>query len=243
MPKLSVVALCYREGYTARDFAKRLEGVLKKATLDYEIILVSNYLPNALDITPRLVNELAKKSKRIKAVTRPKAKGQGFGWDVRAGLEAATGELIAFVDGDNQIPPEDVLTVYKKLKKEKLDLAKATRTKRYDGFMRKIISMGYNGIFRLLFPGISDRDIDGKPKIFTRKAYEQLHLKSNDWFLDAEIMIKAQSLGLKYGSVPTVFRKRPRGASSLTVQNCFATLKNLLIYRIKTLRKKLLHNP
>lgn len=234
MPKLSVVAMCYREGYTARDFAKRLEDALKKAKLDYEIVLVSNYMPTALDITPRIVREMAKKSKRIKAVARPKAKKQGFGWDVRCGLEAASGDVIAFVDGDNQIAPEDVLAVYEKLKKDRLDLAKAVRVERHDGLARKLVSLTYNTIFRLLFPDIADPDVNGKPKVLTRKAYEQLDLESDDWFIDAEIMIKAHSLGLKSGSVPTVFRKRPQGASFLTLENGLATLKNLLVYRFKT---------
>ena len=234
MPKLSVVALCFQEGPTAVRFARRLEETLSSARLDYEIIIVSNYISES-DLTPGLVRKLAKERERIRTITHRKEEGQGFGWDIREGLAKAKGDVIAFVDGDNQIPPEDVLLLYNKLQEDKLDLAKARRVERHDGTQRFLVTKVYNLIFHIFFPTVHDWDINGKPKILTRAAYEKLSLTSNDWFIDAEIMIQAHQLKLKYGSVPTVFRKKPHRASSyITIFHSFSIIKNLLISRIKT---------
>ena len=64
--------------------------------------------------------------------------------------------------------------------------------------------MSYNAIFSLLF-GFKVRDINSKPKIIRRDKYQLLHLESDDWFTDAEIVIRARELGLKIGETPVHF--------------------------------------
>ncbi|MCH7604958.1 glycosyltransferase family 2 protein [Patescibacteria group bacterium] len=237
-PELSVVALCFQEGEAAAQFANRLNHELSREKIDYEIVLVSNYIPGIKDSTPALVTNIAKNNPRIKAVTEAKSKGQHFGWDVRQGLNVASGTLLCFVDGDNQIPPKDVVRVYRNLKEKRLDLVKGRRVERHDGLQRILISKVYNLIFWLLFPSIADGDVDGKPKIFTRELYERLDLQSNDWFVDPEIMIQAKYLGFAFDSVPTVFQKKPHRSGSLINFHTSSMLKNLIRWRIKTLLNK-----
>jgi len=233
VPEISVVVLCYREGLRVKDFNAKLVQFLSQAGLDYEIILVGNYFPNTGDETPRVVKELAQNNQRIRAVALEKPKGGIMGWDVRSGLKEARGKTIAFIDGDGQMPIEDIVSIYKKLRADKLDLCKTARKVREDSFGRKILSKIYNAIFKILFWGISDKDINSKPKIFTREAYEKLDLRSNDWFLDAEIMIKAKKLGFKCGWIPTVFRKNQYRKSFVKPLFVLEFIKNLIIYRLK----------
>jgi len=238
-PELSVVALSFQEGKAATQFAKRLSHQLSRENIDYEIVIVSNYIPGIQDDTPALVTTMAKNNPRIKAVTKPKSKGQYFGWDVRQGLDVASGSILCFVDGDNQVPPEDVVRVYRTLKAKRLDLVKGRRVERHDGLQRILVSKVYNFIFWLLFPSIADGDIDGKPKIFTRELYEKLDLQSNDWFVDPEIMIQAKHVGFAFNSIPTVFQKKPQRSGSLINFHTSSMLTNLVRWRIKTLFNKL----
>ena len=138
----------------------------------------------------KIAKKLAESHARIKAVTRIK-KGM-MGWDMRSGLEATTGKNIAVIDGDGQMPCEDIVRVYRKLINERLELTKTYRVNREDGLYRKAISVLYNIIFKTLFPGLKSRDINSKPKIMTRKVYQQMNLHSDGWFVDAEIMILAR---------------------------------------------------
>ncbi|MEC7641526.1 MAG: glycosyltransferase, partial [Nitrospinota bacterium] len=165
-----------------------------------------------------------------------KIKEDMMGWDMKSGLDAATGQILAVIDGDGQMPPEDVARVYKKMKEEKLDLAKTYRAKRHDSYYRTCISKVYNLLFKVLFPGLECEDINSKPKVMTRGVYGQLELKSNGWFIDAEIMIQARRLGLKVAEVPTVFHGIESRASFIKPTSILEFSANLIWYRILEFR-------
>jgi hypothetical protein len=50
-----------------------------------------------------------------------------------------------------------------------------------------------------MYLGIDAWDMNAKFKIMTRELYEKMKLKSNGWFVDAEIMIKARRLKASIG--------------------------------------------
>lgn len=232
-PEISVVILCYRSGDFARTFYKRVAEVLIKNNLDYEIVLVGNYRPGIGDTTPTVVTDIAKTQPRTKTVIKEKSEPkQAMGWDMRSGLAATVGDTITVIDGDGQMPPEDIPRLFKTLVKEKLDICKAKRISRGDGPYRKFISGIFNGLMQVLFPGIVD-DINGKPKLFTRNAYEKLSLESDDWFIDAEIMIKARRLGLKVGDIETNFYRNPERESFISLRANIEFIKNIIVWRLK----------
>lgn len=156
-----------------------------------------------------------------------------MGWDMKSGLEAATGNNLAVIDGDGQMPCADVIRVYKLMVDNGYDLAKTVRVVRSDGFYRLIISRVYNILFKCLFPGINARDMNSKPKIMTREFYQNLNLQSDDWFIDAEIMIKARSLKMKIGEIETTFLSIDSRPSFVKPLAILEFLINLIGYRIK----------
>jgi 4-amino-4-deoxy-L-arabinose transferase-like glycosyltransferase len=234
-PQLSVVVLCYQAGQAIRGFFDEIYTLLKNSGLDWELILVGNYHPGRPDSTPQVLQELALiDKKRIRVVAREK---QGMmGWDVRSGLDAARGRYLAFIDGDGQMPARDILLLYEKITQENLDLVKTRRIKRYDGHLRKIVTFFYNRIFGLLFPGANFHDVNSKPKIFTREAYQKFRLRSDDWFIDAEMMIKARRLGLKVGEVPTVFLKNLQRKTFIRIAAVWEFVRNLFWAKLEDLR-------
>ena len=228
-PKISVVILAYRSGEGIRNFIESMMQSLETDEPDWEIILVANHFVDDGDPTPRIVNEIAQCHPRIRAVTRIK---EGMmGWDMKSGLEAATGRILAVIDGDGQMPFENVIDVYRKLRDEDLDLVKTFRTQRSDGLYRKTISVVYNIIFNILFPGLKSRDINSKPKIITREVYDRMNLKSNGWFIDAEIMIQAGKMNLKIAEIPTVFHRIDFRPSFIKLRSILEFFVNLLWYR------------
>ena len=161
-PNLSVVVLAYRSGEALRGFVDSLIYLLDREEPEWELVLVANHFSGDGDKTPEIVKQLAESNARIKAITQIK-KGM-MGWDMRSGLEAATGKTLAVIDGDGQMPCEDVIRVYRKLISERLELVKTYRLKRDDGPYRKTISVIYNMIFKTLFPGLMSRDINSNQK-------------------------------------------------------------------------------
>lgn len=234
-PDFSVVILCYKSGNFAKTFYKKVVDVLKKDNLNYEIILVGNYIAGKGDITPDVIKEIADTNNKTKAVIIEKKdlQTQGMGWDLRSGLDKATGKTIAFIDGDGQMPPEDLPKLYHQLMNSSLDLCKAKRITRGDGPYRKFISGVFNNLMKILFPGILANDINAKPKLFTREAFEKLKLESNTWFVDGEIMIKARRLGFKIGEMETVFLENSERKSFISLKANFEFIKNILYWRLR----------
>ena len=230
-PELSVVVLGYRSADTIENFVKSLVYSLEEEKLIWEIILVGNYFEGIEDRTPEVVKKIASGDFRIKAVTEVK-KGM-MGWDMKTGFQAASGKTLAVIDGDGQMPSGDVIRVYQLMVKDELGLAKTYRAKRDDGSYRKLISVVYNILFKLLFPRINALDMNSKPKIMTREFYEKISLESNGWFIDAEIMILARRLGVKIGETETVFHSMDTRPSFVKPLSILEFLANLLTFRIK----------
>lgn len=230
LPEFSVVILCYQAGEYARTFVAEVMENISRLNVDYELVLVANYWEGSQDKTPQIARELQRDNPFIKAVTLPK-KGM-MGWDMISGLNASGGSVIAVIDGDGQMPAEDLVRVYKKLKEEKLDFVKTYRTKREDGFYRIFISLAYNLIFRILFPGLPVRDANSKPKIFTREVLEKMRLTSFDWFADAEMIIKVRRFRLKIGEIPTIFKKIDIRPSYVRADTIWEFVRNLIKARL-----------
>ena len=204
-PELSAIVLCYRAGDSILNVIRPLYGELERAGVPFEVVLVANYWPADEDPTPAVVAEFAESRPHVRTVVRTKE--GGMGWDMRAGFAAARGEYMIVLDGDGQNPIESVLSLYHEMKRTQADVGKGRRIARFDGPYRRIVSYVYNALFLVLFGTRNARDINGKPKGLTRRAYEMMDLRSDDWFIDAEIVLQAQRLKLRLVEIPIVFRR------------------------------------
>ncbi|TSC89508.1 MAG: family 2 glycosyl transferase [Parcubacteria group bacterium Gr01-1014_2] len=231
-PELSVVVLCYKSGETLIPYVEQMEKELREGGMDnYELVLVGNYFPGTNDKTPLIIRKLAEKNPKIVPITLEK-KGM-LGWDVIMGFKATNGKAIAFIDGDGQMPSQDIVRLFRVLKSGEFDLVKTFRKMRMDGAYRKFISNWYNMIFHILFPGASFRDVNAKPKLMTREAYNKMNLSCDGWFIDGEIMLESMRLDMNVAEVPTVFHKNEWRGSFIKIWAIFEFLAYMVFYRIK----------
>jgi len=100
-----------------------------------------------------------------------------MGWDARNGFKEAGGRFICLIDGDGQIPPEDIISVYEKIKSDKLDFVTTYRVQRGDSLLRKVNSYTYNIAFRILFPRVRVKDANSKPKILLKRHIPECALQ------------------------------------------------------------------
>jgi glycosyltransferase involved in cell wall biosynthesis len=230
--ELSVVVLCYHSEDIIESFVEQLVNEIKELNISSELVLVANYDKNSTDNTPRLARNLSEKYNNIKVLADEKE--GGMGWDMRSGLSKASGKYIAVIDGDAQMPASDIPIVYRVIRFGKYDIVKTYRAKRYDGLVRGVLSASYNVLFRLLYsPSFPIRDVNSKPKIFTKEAYQRMQLRSNDWFTDAEIMIQALKHNMKICEISTVFYMNERRTSFVGMKTVWEFIFNLIRYRIK----------
>ena len=204
-PEVSAIVLGYRAGEALDRVITPLHAELVESGIPFEIVIVANYWPDSRDTTPAVAERLARQLPGLTVVAEPKE--GGMGWDMRSGLAAAAGQHLIVMDGDAQNPVEDLVRMYNAMRETGVDVMKGRRTTRFDGLYRRVVTTVYNVVFRLIFRTRGLWDINGKPKAMTRGAYEQLELKSDDWFIDAEIVLAARRAGLKIGELRVVFRE------------------------------------
>jgi glycosyltransferase involved in cell wall biosynthesis len=227
----SIVILAYRAQDSIIQYVAKLESLLCSNSIDnYEIILVANYDQNRCDSTPDIARTLSKDNSRIRALTELKM-GM-MGWDARMGLLAATGDTIALIDGDGQMPPEDIIRVHNVMISGEFDFVKTYRISRGDGWSRKIASTGFNFIFRFMFPGCRFRDVNSKPKMFSRHALESLNLGCDGWFFDGEVVTEAMRLNLSFAEIPTHFKENEWRGSFVNLATVLEMLISLIKLRI-----------
>jgi len=226
MCELSLILPAYNEEASLKAVIASLVQAFEHSKVGYELILVDN---GSFDHTPGIIQQLASKNPRLKAVSIQV--NQGFGWGVICGLKKAHGRFIGYMASDGQVAPQDVVKVFEAIRVNGYDVAKAKRVVREDGFVRKVLSFCYNWLFAWLFH-VRSLDINGTPKIFRRELLKEFNLVSKDWFIDAEFMIKANYLKLRLSEVPIQFLPRRSGRSAVSAMTIVEFLKNMLSYKI-----------
>lgn len=221
--RFSIVVPAHNEAENLQFLVPQLDWVLKTLGESYEIIVVDNA---STDATQQILAVLKEKFPTLKAEYELE---KGFGNAILKGLNTARGEIIGYIHADNQMKSEDIVRIYQKLIKDNLAVCKATRIDRHDGTWRFIISKTYNFLFRFMF-GVKVRDINGSPKLFTRKFFMEAHIQSRDWFIDPEIIIKATRLRFPLDEVEIHTAPRPHGSSQVRTQTIFEFLNNMFTY-------------
>ena len=233
-PDLSVIVLCYRAGEGIRRVIEPLHALLEASDVPYELVLVANYWPDRPDETLGVVRRFAANHDHVQVLGEEKR--GAMGWDMRRGLASARGACRVVIDGDAQNPVEDVIRMYELMRETGADVGKGRRTNRADGLYRRVMSLGYNLLFRILFPTRGLWDMNGKPKAITRDAYERMHLASNDWFVDAEIVLAARRANMTIVELPVVFLENPERSS-------FVRLSAVWEFGVHMIRYRLLGRP
>lgn len=224
---LSLVIPFYNEEKNIERVVSELITRFEKTSIDYELILVNN---GSIDKSPQILEDLAKKKPdRIKVVHVPV--NQGYGWGIINGLKLPSHEFIGYMCGDGQIKPEDVIRVFDGTKDGNYDLVKVKRTIRKDGIIRQVLSRAYNFLFLVLF-NVKTLDVNGSPKIVKRELLARISPAAKDWFIDAEIMIKAKYLKLKVRELPVEFLHREKGRSHVEFTTIFEFARNMFNYKL-----------
>jgi glycosyltransferase involved in cell wall biosynthesis len=227
LPDISIVSTLYNEEGNVASLANNLHAAFagKFPGKLFEIVLVLN---GSEDRTPEIAEQVAKQIEQVKLVKLETNRGYGGG--IQAGLAQARGRIVGYVDGDEQITSDAAASVFEVALNGDYDLVKAWRTTRQDGWQRRFVTTTYNALFGIMFGNIS-RDINAKPKVFSRQALEKLRLTANDWFLDAEIMIQAKRHNFSVKEIPVVFEVRKSGSSNVRVSTMIEFLSNMWQYR------------
>ena len=219
---------CYNEEAIVAQTVKRVIGAFDRAEIPIELITVDN---GSRDRTNEILRDLASHDPRI--IVHRVDVNIGYGNGILSGIPRCTAPWIGFIPADGQVDAEDAVRLFEDaLQTGEQVIAKARRRFRMDGGARKLVSIGYNVFFRMLWPGVESLDINGLPKIMPREVVQRMDLQSRQWFLDPEIMIKAHYLGVRVLEYNVFARMRGSGLSHVKATTCWEFFTALLRYRL-----------
>ena len=224
----SLVLPFYNEEECVEEVIRALIACIRKEKILLKLVLVNN---GSTDQTGAIIEKLKQNFAEVSVVSVTKNKGYGYG--ILQGLTSCKTPYLGFMVGDGQTESSDVVKVVRALQKDSsLDVCKIVRLERHDGIGRQIVSFTYNLLFSFIF-FLPMKDVNGTPKFLKRQAYQKMKLSSTDWFIDAELILKAKLYNLKLKEIPSVYHQRETGQSHLRGATLVEFLKNLAVYRLR----------
>ena len=227
--KLSVVIPAHDEAEVVGTTLADLATVLDPEELDYELVVVDD---GSKDGTGDVVRRAAEANPRIVCVRNDGP--HGFGYAVRAGLDAFSGDAVAIVMADGSDDPRDVVLYYRVLEAG-FDCAFGSRFMpgavvrdypRIKLLINRVVNAGIRTIFRHGY-----NDTTNAFKAYRREVVENMQpLISPHFNLTVEMPLKAVSRGFSYAIVPTSWTNRAAGTSKLALREMGSRYLFIVLY-------------
>ncbi len=178
---------------------------------DYELLIIDDA---STDRTGAIADELAAEDPRIRVVHHPR--NRTLGGCIKTGFAAARGDVVLYTDADLPCDLAEVSKACRLLRQYDAHIVSAYRHDRTgEGPRRAAYSWVYNWLIRLLF-GVYVRDVNFAFKLCRRSIFETLHLASEGSFIDAELLVRADRLGLNVIQFGVDYFPRSYGISTLS---------------------------
>ena len=227
--KLSVVIPAYNEEETVSDTVRGLVSTLSREKIDHEVIVVDD---SSSDRTAAVVESIAADHHQVRCLPSPYS--NGFGFAVRAGLEAFEGDAVAVVMADGSDDPEDLIA-YHRLLEEGYECAFGSRFiagsrvidyPRSKLIINRIVNWGIRVLFRHGY-----NDTTNAFKAYRREVIENLQpFLSHHFNLTVELPLKAVVRGYSYGIVPISWTNRKAGTSKLSLNEMGSRYLFIVLY-------------
>lgn len=209
-PSVSLVIPMYNEELNIEPAIRAATESLTRYADDYEIIVVDDA---STDEGPRIVARLAEADPSLRLLTHER--NRKLGATLRTGFDAATKDLVFYMDADIPFDPDVLGRAMRALEITGADMIAAYRHDRtMEGLKRGIYTLVYNWLIGVLF-GWPHRDINFSFKLMKREVLEAMELKSEGSLIDAELIVKAKNRGFAIQQIGTDYFPRIRGTSHL----------------------------
>jgi glycosyltransferase involved in cell wall biosynthesis len=218
--QLSLVIPAYNEAAVISQAVREAEAALASLFETFEILVVDD---GSLDQTAQIVEDLLPFATHTRLIRHDVNKG--YGAALRTGFEAARYELIAFTDADCQFDLTDLCTLTSLA--SFYPIVVGHRFDRKDTWQRRFFSWGYNRLARTLL-GTQVRDVDCALKVFHQEVLGQLLPESRGFFVNTEMMTRAQQFGFSVAEHPVAHRPRKSGKSKVSLREVPRTALRLL---------------
>ncbi|OOG69389.1 glycosyltransferase family 2 protein [Algoriphagus sp. A40] len=216
-PLISVVITVYNEEDNIKPLLEATYSALSE--VDYEVILIED------GSTDRTVAEVKKyANERTKLIIFNRNFGQTTA--LAAGIDMASGEYIATMDGDLQNDPTDIPAMLQKAIDEEWDVVAGRRADRKDGFvLRKIPSKIANWVIRNTTK-VYLKDYGCTLRVYKAEIAQNMGLYGE---LHRFIPVLAKQQGAKMTEVDVKHHPRIHGESKYGLSRTFKVMADLIL--------------
>ena len=217
--RFSIVVPLYNEAASLTTLYVRLTQVMGSLEGRYEIIFVDD---GSRDATPQLLREIYESDSRVKAITLRRNFGQTAA--LKAGFDAARGDIVISMDGDLQHEPEQIPAFVAKLE-EGYDIVSGWRAERQDNwFSRRLPSKIANWAMSKL-ARVPLHDFGTTFKAYRREIIQNIQLYGD---LHRFIPALAAGAGARIVEIPITNPPRENGKSNYGISRVFRVFFDLL---------------
>ena len=213
---LSIVLPAYNEEDNIEGALEEACQVAAYAAPAWEIIVVDD---GSRDSTAQRVARVSTREPRVRLISFPE--NRGYGAALRAGFNAARGDLIFYTDSDRQFDLSELRYFLPMM--DRTDVAIGFRVYRYDPVLRCVLSWVYNRLVSVVFR-TRVRDVDCSFKLFRREVLEAIDLETRDFFIDTEMVAKARKWNFRILQKGVKHYPRRAGESSVRASHIPSTL-------------------
>ncbi|MFB3880782.1 MAG: ChbG/HpnK family deacetylase [Armatimonadota bacterium] len=204
---LSFVYPVYNEIENLPRLVPETQRIAAGMAPEYEVVLVDD---GSADGSGAFIDQLAASHPQVRPVHH--SRNRGLGAAVRSGLSSATKDLVLYMDSDFPVSVEDARAALHLLGDD-TDMLIGYRLGRAEGPRRELMSWTYNRLIRWTF-GLRVRDVNFAFKLIRRSLLEQMRLRSEGSFIDAELLLEAARLGARIREVGIQYHSRTAGVST-----------------------------
>ena len=210
---ISVVIPVFDEIELLNELHQRTFGVVSLIAEEFEIIYVDD---GSGDGSLERLVEFHNEDKRIKVISL--SKNFGHPAAITAGLEHASGDFVAMMDGDLQDPPEVLNAMHQMLASGEYDIINARRRSRGERKNRRLIINLFHWFFKKI-SGLKEIDNSGNFSMVNRAALQAiLSMKEKTRYLPG----LRSFIGFRHGFVDYDRSERVAGRSKMGIRKLFS---------------------
>lgn len=202
--KLSILLPAHNEGPRIYGNIREIQRVFDEIGCRYELIIIDD---GSKDETYENARKAAKGFSNV--IVKKMRRNRGKGRALKCGFRFAKGDLVAFLDADLDLHPEQIHNLFRIMNEEEADVVIGSKrhpeSKLNYPWQRRIISNVYFFLIKIMF-GLPLKDTQTGLKLFKHEVLEKVFPKVliKRYAFDLELLINAYHLGYKITEAPVI---------------------------------------
>lgn len=204
---ISVIIPVYNEADLLKPSVFKINSFLTRYFRTFEIIIIES---GSTDGSAKICDDLALEIPRARVIHE--GARNGYGSALKIGFKRANYDLIWPVTVDLPFPLEAILKALLQL--DEYDCVLSWRSVDDRGAARKGLSYLFNTVVKLSL-NLPVKHVNSAFKLFKREVIQNMHLITNGWLVDSEIIWRLSRQNVKFIEIGVPLVDRTSGKSSV----------------------------